>query len=35
MPVRHCGAPQSGEPGIHNHGQRIWIPDLSLRGNPE
>ncbi len=33
--TRHSGAERSEEPGIHNHGQRIWIPDLPLRGNPE
>jgi DNA-3-methyladenine glycosylase I len=45
--TRHSGATRSVEPGIHNpcqpgqHSalmlrlQRIWIPDLSLRANPE
>src|SRR2546421_6333971 len=23
---RHSGAPQGGEPGIHTHGGRLWIP---------
>jgi hypothetical protein len=45
--TRHSGAAQGAEPGIHNpceqgatampilRFRRIWIPDLSLRANPE
>src|ERR1041385_917070 len=35
-PSRHSGAPPSGEPGIHNHDRRLWIPALRPgRGIPE
>ncbi len=33
--ARHSGAPRSGEPGIHSHGWRLWIPRSSLRSAPE
>ena len=34
-PLRHSGAEQSEEPGIHIRDLWIWIPDLPLCGNPE
>jgi hypothetical protein len=33
--IGHSGAPQSGEPGIHNLDCGVWIPGSRLRRAPE